>query len=377
MYIPIIKNRQSETKVFKNMNYCLNDEIIPLIEVIKDEYQKNYLTDPTTGKYVMEQKPGKKKRNKIPLPPTEDDIITLDSINKIIDGKQAFIDYFRYLPQQYGGNSIEIEKCRLSWELSNNAAQYEKRLIGVSKYSNLIPVISIKDGFVMNSKQLTSIINCIHTNGSSVAIRLTQNYLPIYNDILELSLLPSDYILFDIGEHKLTESEVSIKLFSNLHTNAKKILINSPRKAGIKNAKFVPDEDGITNLIDNSAKTTYSSYAFDGFSDYGGLTDKLPTKGGGKAKGCALALIYSAAKNAFFSFLNPDVDQGTNGYASVISAILSKKDFLDPGDDCEAFKIIHKYHNDPDTNGGWKEWHEITLTRYLHQIFKEYQNPVH
>lgn len=45
IYIPMLKTRDEEFRVLKSMKECYSDKIIPLIEVISEQYQVRYKTD--------------------------------------------------------------------------------------------------------------------------------------------------------------------------------------------------------------------------------------------------------------------------------------------------------------------------------------------
>jgi len=91
IYLPMLKNRRAEMGVLKNMNACLSDKIIPLIEILTDMYEVNYKVDPITNEFVYEKRG--KTRRRIKEEPTDEDIITLEAINALLKGKRVFIDY--------------------------------------------------------------------------------------------------------------------------------------------------------------------------------------------------------------------------------------------------------------------------------------------
>lgn len=53
IYIPMLKTRKEELKVLKVMKEHYSDKIIPLIEVIREIYKPNYLTD-ENGEFIKE-----------------------------------------------------------------------------------------------------------------------------------------------------------------------------------------------------------------------------------------------------------------------------------------------------------------------------------
>ena len=149
---------------------------------------------------------------------------------------------------------------------------------------------------------------------------------------------------------------------------AKKILLNSPRL--LKNENNVYENRTITCLIDNQALKDYSLYEFDGVGDYCGLKDTLPlTSDGDSQKGASVALLYNYSNNAFYSFCNPDVKKGQDGYIDVIKDVLDYREVLDSDNTCVAYKEIEEMY-DSGKFRSWKKWNGIILKRYIDQIFK-------
>ncbi len=59
---------------------------------------------------------------------------------------------------------------------------------------------------------------------------------------------------------------------------AKIVLLNSPRKASIKNGEY--NTHGVTDLINNCAKCKAEEYGLEGYGDYCGLKNALPFNAG-------------------------------------------------------------------------------------------------
>lgn len=360
IYVPILKTRREEMNVSKKLNYCFSDKIIPLFEILNDQYEIKYKIDPVTQKYILEQK-GKRKM-RIKELPTDADIITLDSINRLMQNKKAFIDYFRFTIKKYGKN-IDISKTELAWKLSRDSDLYKNRIKDISKYKNLIPIVSVKPEFVFGKNELEELLIELQDKNESIGLRITEEFLEEYNMLINNILRGTDYLLFDIGEQNPTSKIMEFEEVMELESSAKKILLNSPRKAKIRNGEY--EVLGITALIDNSAKDEFSKYGFNGFGDYGGLKDTLPTNDGSNGTGAALALLYNYKDNAFYSFLNPDTSQGVSGYNKIIPVILKKKVFFDPSNNCPAIQKIEELNK----SGNWSTWHNINITRYIHQMY--------
>lgn len=367
MYVPIIKNQAVEMKVFKELKSCFSKDIMPMFEIISDIFEPVYKLDPVTQKPIKVKKPGNKTATKVKIGKS---VVTLDKISSLMCSNSAFIDYFRYDPKIYGGRQIEINKCLLSSKLNNEPKLYSEKLLDVANYSNLIPVISIKPAFNFNISELINLINSLHNKTKRIALRITKDYLDMYKDILENHLFEDDYILFDIGEKTVSTVSKYLTTFSNLKITANTILVNSPRKRHILNGDY---DTGITPLIDTTVNTSYANYGFNGFGDYGGLRDKMPTKGGSNGTGHALAILYSNVNHKFYSFLNDDVNLGVKGYNSVIQCILNIESTLNPDNDCPVIDAIKTLHHTKKTNN-WSGWIGYTLSRTLHQMFKLYSS---
>lgn len=361
IYVPMLKTRQQELIVSKEMNYCFSENIMPLYEILTDIHDTKYKIDPITQSFVYEQK-GKRKM-RVKEIPTDADIKTLDFINELIGNKKAFIDYFRFTIEEYGSN-IDIKKTALAWKLSNDSELYKRRIKEVSNYSNLIPTVSLKPGFTFKKNELEELLLELQAENEFIGLRISEECLEEYNEIFRSILRSTDYLLFDIREQKPNSKIMELDEIMELETKAKKILLNSPRKADIKNGEY--EEYGFTELIDNSAREIYEQYGFHGFGDYCGLKDTLPAANeGSNGTGAALALLYFYKENSFLSILNPDTRQGMSGYYKIIPIIIKKKNLFDPLNNCPAIDKIEKLKGP----GNWGTWHNITLTRYIHQIY--------
>jgi hypothetical protein len=364
MYLPIMKNRAEELKVINDMNKFFSESMIPLIEVIRDEYITKYKIDDVTGEYVYEIKPGNKKRNKIILQPTEDDINTLDKIQERLNGKKAFIDFFRFSESEY--DNKDFKGIELSFKMSRDYNYYKQRMLQIGNYINLIPVISIKKGFIISEHDLMKLINELRRDNSSIAIRITDNHLDDYIELLEKHLTQEDYIMSDIRNQHVDSKFIELEEFQELETDARKILLNSPRSREIKNGDY--ENLVFTKKIDNKVAKKYRDYKLDGFGDFGGLKDDLPVEGGGNGMGAALGIIYSKEKNAFYSIVNYDTNMGMSGFEYVRREILKRLSLFDSRDECIAIKRIKDMKF---KFGSWRTWNNITLTRYIQQQAKK------
>lgn len=361
IYTPILKCRQAEKRVIASMVDCFSEGIIPLLEVIQDEYSTKYRKDPITGQYVTEMKGTRNYRLK--ETPTDNDIITLEHLNGLLNGKKAFIDFFRFSVSQYSKDT-DLSKIALSWTLSNNNDEYIRRLLGVGEHTNLIPVLSIKGEFGVTKHDLELYLRDLREKNSTIALRITEDWFKDLQDIIRDSLRDNDYLLFDINEQIPESKFMEYEEIKESGITARVVILNSPRKASTQNKEF--EVSGITELVNNSIIVEAEKNNFAGFGDYCGFRDDLPKSGGSKGLGRAHALIYDYNENGFYTFLNPNVKLGLKGYESIRKNIISNSASLNPDDDCPAFKKIKGLAG----TGNWSTWHEITMLRYIHQIYK-------
>ncbi len=364
MYLPIMKNRDEELRVIRDMNEFFGDTLIPIIEIIRDEYETQYEIDGDTGEYIYELKLGKKNKTKVKLKPKDVDIRTLEKIQERLNGKNAFIDFFRFSDNEYEKKAFK--GMELSFKLSRDYSYYKQRILQIGSYSGLIPIISIKSGFRISEHDLVRLINELRKNNSSIAIRITDNYLEDYYELLEEQMNQEDYIMLDIKGQHADSKFIEIEELQELETDAKKILLNSPRSRAYKNGEY--ENLTFTSRIDNKVARLYKNYNLNGFGDFGGLKDDLPAENGGNGKGAALGLIYLKEENAFYSVVNYDTNMGMRGYRYVSTEILKRLQLLDRDNDCIAINRIKKMKG---TFGSWKTWNNITLTRYIHQQAKK------
>lgn len=327
MYIPILKTRRSEINVIKELNYCFSDDIIPMFEIIDQEY-------------------------------------CLNVIKKIMKGKKAFIDLFRFSINKYGSR-IDLNKAEYSWKLSEDNNFYISELNAIDNGIGFIPVISIKKDFEIKNTDLSKMINDLQSKHISIALRITDEYIEQYSNIFS-QLRNSDYLMLDIGEQNPESKFIEFEEFSELDVFCKKIILNSPRLKDKKNGDY---SNGITNNIDTSLINKIQEYDFEGFGDYMGLKDCMPeNQQGSNGIGNALALLYDYKINKFYCFINEDKNKGMTGYRKVKEEILKVEKELNPDNDCPAFTKIKEIDC-----GNWSTWHNITAKRYIHQIYKKNQ----
>lgn len=359
MYVPMLKTREEELRVAKEMYSCFSDNMIPLFEIINELYKTTYKRD-RNGEFVYEQHKTRKVRVK--AEPTEDDIVTLQSINDYIDGKLMFIDYFRFSLKKYGKN-LSFRKAELSFNLNNDLELYKTKLLETTKYSNMIPVISLKPDCDFPKAELAKFVAKLQTETTHIALRITEEWMDYTKDVIQ-KLRETDFLLFDVEEQNPELKFMEIQQLVDMQVDCKLILLNSPRKLALKNGEY--PEHAQTDLINNCARIVAEDNEFDGYGDYCGLKDAMPTNDGSNGTGAALALMYDYKQNVFYSYCNHDTSLGMVGYNTVIPLIKADEPILNPEGDCPGYEKIHSLSG----TGNWNTWHNINAKRYIHQTYK-------
>ena len=113
-------------------------------------------------------------------------------------------------------------------------------------------MLSIKKEFDCSESELESTLKTLQKGSKSIALRFTEEYLQLCKQSIETLLREEDFILFDIGEQGPETKFIEIEELMKLHTKAKCILLNSPRKRDISNAEY-PEMD-FTDMINDSAR---------------------------------------------------------------------------------------------------------------------------
>ncbi|MGV8145464.1 MAG: beta family protein [Alkaliphilus sp.] len=340
-YVPILKNRQQELKLVRDYNACFSEKIIPMIEIIAEK----------TSTKILEGK-------------TEDGLEVIKDLIERLNGKEAFIDFFTFDERVY--KRFTPDKCRLAIDLRGNSNLYYSRLDGVSNFGNLVPVLSIKKARNFKDEKLEVILRSLKNKNDKIAVRITSDYIYEYIETISKILDKDDFFMFDIREENLESKLMELTEIADSDISSKKIILNSPRRQSINNATY--EESDWTTLIDNAVAIEYIENRFDGFGDFMGLKDTLPS-GGGSGKGAALALIYSYKENKFYSVVNKNTGEGVKGYKEVIRTIsmLDQDEF--EINKCDMFVKIKEMKTEG-RSGSWATWKYLTMVRYLDQVYR-------
>ena len=64
IYVPMLKGRTEEFRVVEKLNFCFSEQIIPLIEILTEEFEMRYKIDPLTNDYVWKDCEKARRREK-------------------------------------------------------------------------------------------------------------------------------------------------------------------------------------------------------------------------------------------------------------------------------------------------------------------------
>lgn len=364
MFVPMFKGREKvEYKAIKEIRQYFSDQVIPLIEILKENHKKEIDYDPITNEPKIKVKNGRKY--KVYKSKSDENVNTLEFLNEMVEGKTVFIDYFRYDIEKYG-TDINVSGVSLSYKLNNDQNLYFNKLKELVGYPNMIPVVSIKKEYGIGKSILEKLLMDLQKKKSTIAIRITDELYDEYSDLIQQSLRETDYLLFDIENQNPKTKFMELSEIGLDENKFKKILLCTTR-GSLKNGGY-PDE-GVTDLIYTNTKSEAESYNFNGYGDYCGLKDDLPKNGGGNS-GAAIALFYDAKIEKFYSYVEKDTSLGQRGYNRLVPKIISDAKILDVNNDCPIFKTIKEQHR-MGKDGGWCTWKVYCILRYVDQVLRD------
>lgn len=365
MYVIAMKNRVNEMSALKELQSAglLRSDMLPLVEVIHEEYAFDKLRNPTTGEYITEKRrcrDGKVRKYKINDPNSRRDV-TLDTICALFPNRRVLVDYFRFEHGKYTFNSAKVE---LALRLNRNIDLYREKVRAIGTYPRLVPVITVKQSMddVMSATQVLSLVHEIREADPNRCIAIRIDDIEGYEHVLRKVLHHDDFLIYDFNEQPIRSKPIECRDLASLGLAAHTVALCSPRKRDTF-GKDYPDGE-IAYIIDNSHIDLYKQYGFSDVGDYGGVKDNLPSDGANRGR--ALALMYMGATNSFKSFVNEDVDLGQRGYTNVVGRILSDNDFAEDSECLVLKTIAAKLRNGK--GFGYGEWVKYTLMRYIQQL---------
>lgn len=365
MYVIAMKNRLNEISAMKELQSegLLRSDMLPLVEVIHEEYEFDKLRNPTTGEYITEKrrcKDGRVRNYKIDDPDSRRDI-TLDTICGLFPNRRVLVDYFRF---EHGKYTFNPSKVELALRLNRDIELYREKVKAIGTYPRLVPVITVRQSMddVMSAAQVLSLVQEIRDTDSNRCIAIRIDDIEGYEHVLREVLHHDDFLIYDFNEQPIRSKPIECRDLAALGLASHTVALRSPRKRDTFGKDF-PDGD-IAYIIDNSHLDLYKQYGFSDVGDYGGIKDSLPSNGANRGR--ALALMYMGTTNSFKSFVNDDVDLGQRGYPDVVARILADDDFADDSECLVLKTIAAKLQSGKGFSYG--EWVKYTLMRYIQQL---------
>jgi hypothetical protein len=341
MYVSVLKNRMFENKFLRENGHLFNEDIVPLIEMISLEIGK-----------------------------------TAYSVQELIDKYDSyfnstyFLDFFTFSGNEYKKFNANQTQFSISIRDEKEYDYLNDLLMVVVNSKRGIPTISIKDArsFLLQENSILDSIKKLQLVCESVAVRIKSSKFDNYFNAINSVLRETDFLFYDIDEDSIESKFFDIELFKQAKTIYKTIVINSPRQRKFNNSSYIDCE--YTGLIDNSIRNDYVLYGFDGFADYSGIKNVLPTAGG-NGQGAALGMFFVDSANKFFTIVNKDTKQGASGHHHVISLAFGKfESMLNPTGNCPAFDYMDNVFRKNTKTGSWGQWKYVTLLRYISEIKK-------
>lgn len=294
MYVPIIKNKNTEIKIVSESLSEFGNLIIPLVEIVSTQKKKIYAK--REGKRFKEEDEYGENHFVV----EGYDNITIETIKKLASLSTIFVQYFRYDFEQYSPQ-MDQDVRDVAYKNGQELDSYIDSTRNLFDIENVIPVIIIKP-FVNNGLHLTELHEFIlemkqkgRKLGLRIDIRMIRKYEQKLNEMISL-LSESDYVFYDFLERKIVQRDLRNILFSSISSN--KVLLHAYRKRDRSNFEYSVGEHETD--FDTSYFKTYNTLGYDGFGDYIGLPDTVPYSNM-RAK-YSTAFLYDLDENKYFSY---------------------------------------------------------------------------
>jgi hypothetical protein len=348
-----------EKKVLNQFNEYYNEDLMPLIEIMKRETHTDWKRD-EDGKILRKVVPGQKtstgkqKMEMVHDETTKRDI-TIKNILEELDNKNAFIDYFRFSPSFYDNNFSE--NMEWSLEISSNWNKYISCFDELIKIRTLFPVLTLKESTHIKESELELVIDKFKSIKKVLALRVTAEYYYNHRELIEdliKKLRITDYLMFDIHENEILGYEDDIRnLFRQQELKCHKIILNSPRRRDLFNSKF---DEGISPVAINKPLIDYGDYYADGFGDYVGIADNIESEKRGYH---GATVIYNIKNESHYSFRV----NGKN-FKQLKRLVIGWDQIKEPQyKECEGIARVYEL------NFGWfGDWKEVSMLSYMNAI---------
>lgn len=344
MYVPVLKNRTVEVGVLKDLFTIIDTEnTIPMIEVIQDKVQSN-------SKYDF-----------------------FDILEDITNREDSDKKFFVEVSKENAPTNI-LESVRTFLTTVNRDPEYYLTLfMNLKECNGMIPVISYNPDW-LEPGLITKHASVLREKYQKISIKVTPNMFNLIKEELQEVVNDGDYILLDIGYSQHT-NPILKRIYNNINQlkdrkNIKTIIINSTKGDDVTNVSLNNGEP--IYEIDNSLRDLFkTSYSFDGFGDYAGVSDSLPTSGGGISPA---GIFYSKELNCFVGFRR---NKTLSDFEDFIAPEIMKSEYWKEYSDfhhnnCPGCKEIKRIVNEVDKKKkkgkSQAKWKGITMSHYIFSI---------
>lgn len=276
-YFPVLRVRQQEIDVLQKFDF--GDQMIPLIEIIKEKDRKDNRKTPEE--------------------------IYSDIINKV-NAKKVLVDLPIYISPKVS-TSAEVRTFFLS-----TIGRLDQRIDFYSQFyalsDKMIPVISILEPISEEQDTLIRQYNALKDIFPQIAIRIFFARFDIaFSQMQLIDIREEDLIIYDLETANITNPVVTKhkRYLNDLYEDKFKVVIRSAINTDITNVEL--DHEEVISQADNSLKDLYNlpQYKFNAFGDYAGVKRDELTAGGGISPGL---MFYNPDENLYYGFRGPTKD---------------------------------------------------------------------
>ncbi len=319
IFVPILKTKDAAEPVAIDMvHHLFGNDIIPYIEITKEDSAKSKVLDKVRTICHFEQiyRKQKSKKNDAPLSLV---------ISRTID------------------------------LLNNPNTTVALQLIGRELETEF--------------GKIEELIDTSHKNKKSVGIRIDAgSNIEKVNDLGE-KLNSDDYLIIDISDQSYSSSRPYIKFVNQMNHSCKILVFCDERPSEIRS-------DAYAELGYNSFHTSLvqaikdSKFIGDGFGSYCSAKNDLYEGGNKNTKTHALFLIYDYAKNSFFSIKSKEKNHISIAYSGFKEFVKSKQDTwikLINQNTPITYNMLMDFFNGP-KKGNASRYISIGIVHYIEEI---------
>lgn len=337
MYLPILKNRSVEVDVLRNLVNLGLTQTYPMLELVQQKVRTNARQD-----YV-------------------------DEVAELLDQTESFT-MFVDIPKMNVPQNVPQPIREFLVNANRNPQFSLDILLRLKGVNGVIPVVSYNPRG-LNVTDIVTQANLLRKSFNTLAFRVESSTFDQAFVSISTLIRPGDYLIFDIGSASHINPWLK-PIYSRIAKEKKNIgftsiIINSPRTKEVTNLGL---EDGKPILtIDNSLRDYYKTHHFDGFGDYAGITDDLPTGGGSISPA---GVYYSYQDNVFIGFRRNKVLSEFEDYiAPQIVHSPYWKEYSDTHhNNCPGCHSIAQIVRGKESGKSQAKWKGITMAHYIYSI---------